>query len=321
MKRLLVNDFLTTIPGTRTFWHDLHDWFGMEFVGGDYVDLPALFEERFIQKPDDPTNITHADVTLIVRNATWFGPLAASATVPTISLLQDIVTEGPQRQMQDVVIATSTAVVFNSAFTAKHYTFSGPQSAVIPLPVDFEVFRPGNPMGLQQALSLPPGCVLWVGASQGAAAQVKGFDIFWSIVRANPDIPFVAVFKDSIPPSLPPNVRAYERVTHADLVNIIGACRMGLCTSRTESQHLAGIEMGACGLPLVVPPVGVYWQRADMPGVVVEDPNPASYGQALRTLRFSTFDPEAIRAHWMTDSHPEVCRLAWTALVTKTEAA
>jgi hypothetical protein len=39
MKRLIVNDCLTTIPGTKTFWHDLQEWFGAEFCGGAYEGL------------------------------------------------------------------------------------------------------------------------------------------------------------------------------------------------------------------------------------------------------------------------------------------
>ena len=69
MRRLLVNDIMTSIPGTKTFWHDLQEWFGMEFVGGDYNVLAKAAEGRlefFLQdgyagdeKPE-----------LIIRNAT-----------------------------------------------------------------------------------------------------------------------------------------------------------------------------------------------------------------------------------------------------------
>ena len=219
----------------------------MEFVGGDYQQLEAVVGN----------NIN--GTSLIIRNASFFGPLKASERVPTISLLQDIAVEGEQRKLQDAVIASSRVVMCNSAFTMQNY--KADNLRVIPLPVDFALFEPGNSMGLQQSLSLPDGCVCWIGASQGAAGHVKGWDMFLQVVRLNPDIPFVGVFKDQIPNEMPPNLRAYARLTHEELVRVIGACRVGLCTSRTESQHLAGIEIGACGLPMVAPPVGVYWQR------------------------------------------------------------
>jgi hypothetical protein len=80
MTRLLVNDVLTCIPGTRTFWSDLVEWFDMEFWGGDYAHL----DEKVT------TRATLAEPSLIIRNASYFGPLEASNHIPTISLLQDI---------------------------------------------------------------------------------------------------------------------------------------------------------------------------------------------------------------------------------------
>ena len=307
MKRLLVNDYLTTIPGTRTFWHDLQDWFDMEFVGGDYGTLAEIADAQA------------QDATLIIRNASWFPPMKASDKVPTISLLQDILTEGPQRRLQDEVMLSTTHVVYNSLFTETRYSRENNWS-IIPLPVDFSLFEPGNAMGLQQALSLPDSCVLWIGASQGAAGQVKGYDTFLSIVRTNPDIPFVAVFKDTMPPYCPPNLRMYERVAHEDLVRIIGACRVGLCTSRMESQHLAGIEMGACGLPLVASPVGTYWKRDDMPSVIVGDnATPEVYTTALRATLKTPGDPQQIRHYWQRSFDKPMIRHAWTNLINEVE--
>ena len=230
MRRLLVNDCLTCIPGTRTFWHDLVEWFECGTVEDDYATLA-----------DTADAVAEGDkTTLIIRNATYFPPLKASAAVPTISLLQDIITDGPMREMQEAVLRASDVVVFNSEFTKSKYNLMWKEALteagkirVIPLPVDFSMFQPENPMGLQQALSLPDGCVLWVGACQGAAGQVKGWDTFIRVVRTNPDIPFVCVTKDAPPDVVPPNLRVYSRLPHAELVKVMGACRVGLCTSRT----------------------------------------------------------------------------------------
>ena len=311
-KRLLVNDCLSALPDHRTFWHDLMEWFDMEFADGDYKDLKHAVESG------------RPDATLIVRNATWFPPIISSA--PQISLLQDIFADGPVREMQDAVIASSARTVFNSEFTASKYpcNLNDPlqvKRAVIPLPVDFRTFEPGNAMGLQQALSLPQGCVLWVGASQGAAGQIKGYDIFLSIVRQNPDIPFVAVFKDSMPEYAPTNLRMYCRLTHDELARVIGACSVGLCTSRMESQHLAGIEMGACGLPLVVPEVGTYWQREEMPGTIVMEGSPANYSSALRSIRMRSFNPESVRSYWSREFLPITIRDLWAELIKEVECS
>lgn len=314
MKRLLVNDMLSALPDHRTFWHLLKDWFDCEFVGGDYDTLPTQAKEAASYFDLGLSEWIQASV--LIRNASYFGPI--ETPVPQIALLQDIMPDGPQRAMQQAVIATCKAVVFNSAFTKSQY---GEMGQVIPLPVDFETFRPGNAMGLQQALGLPAGCTVWVGASQGAAGQVKGWDIFQMIVRLNPDLSFVAVFKDAIPDIIPPNLRAYARVTHEELARIIGASAVGLCTSRIESQHLAGIEMGACGLPLVVPPVGTYWQRENMPGIIESDLNVPAYSAAIRKMREQTFDRDLVRDSWRREFHPEVVRLQWTDLVARVEKA
>lgn len=326
MKRLLVNDCLTAIQGTRTFWHDLQEWFDMEFVGVDadqnysHLAVKADAVAGIIDQLEDGEVI---ETQLIIRNASWFGPLKASERIPTISLLQDIFEEGPQREMQEAVMETSKIVAFNSEFTKERYLRTKrpfvAKSPIVPLPVDFTLFEPGNAMGLQQALSLPDGCICWIGASQGAAGQVKGHDIFLSIVRQNPDLHFVAVFKDAAPEYGPPNMRTFTRLPHEELVKVIGACRVGLCTSRVESQHLAGIEMGACGLPLVAPAVGAYWKREDMPGVVVDETTPTAYASAIRAALGNLGDPQSTRAYWEREFSKAVVREEWEALVKEVE--
>ena len=318
VRRLLVNDALNQI-GERTFWHDLQEWFGMDFVGAPFETLTGHADALALE----------GTVSLIVRNASYFAPLKASATIPTISLLQDVFSEGPIREMQIRVAESSREVVFNSAYTQSQYGALS-RSRVIPLPVDFSVFEPGNPQGLQQALSLPDGCVCWVGASQGAAGHVKGFDIFLQIVRLNPDIPFVAVFKDAMPDSIPPNLRCYVKLPQDELARAMGACRVGLCTSRTESQHLAGTEMGGCGLPLVVPNVGTYWGRdaIGFPGTIysseVRDNHPPILSSAI-TAALRGIDhnksQDLIRSYWQKEFSKEVVRKQWEALVTEIEHA
>jgi len=345
MKRLLVNDVLTCIPGTRTFWSDLEEWFSMQFIGDAYATLVDT-----VDKQSD-------GASLIIRNASYFGPLKSSQSwggdscpdcdgpmkrcgkhgdageppfeyhqgIPTISLLQDIMAEGPGRKMQEAGIRSSHSGVFNSNFTSSRYPQFPPnlqelkKYCFIPLPVDFDLFQPGNPMGLQQELSLPDNCVLWIGASEGPAGQVKGVDIFLSIVRMNPDINFVAVFKDKWLDYCPPNMRMFTRQSHAELVKIIGACRVGLCTSRTESQHLAGIEMGACGLPMVAANVGTYWKRDRVPGAFIRVDDPKEYSGEIRHTLETRLKPESIRAYWQKEFDRPVVKAKWEELVKEAE--
>jgi hypothetical protein len=309
---------LSALPGHRTFWNDLKEWFDMEFVGGEYGHLAEIAERASWVEADAK------EVPLLIRNASWFQPIRSIVPLPTISLLQDIFEEGPAREMQEAVIRSSHATVFNSMFTADKYSkFYGDSalralSHVFPLPVDFSVFAPGNAMGLQQALSLPDGCICWIGASQGAAGQVKGWDILLQIARLNPDLSFVAVFKDAAPPYVPPNMRTYVRLSQEELAKVIGACRVGMCTSRMESQHLAGIEMGACGLPMVAPEVGIYWKR-NFPGVPISDEG--SYSAAIRGTLPRYFPPDVVREYWRKEFDREIIREKWTALIAEVECS
>ncbi len=315
MKRLLVNDALTQIEGTKTFWHDLQEWFGLRFIGADYSMLIDHVEAEMAGISDN-----YEGTSLIIRNASYFGPIKSD--IPTISLLQDIFQEGESREMQEEVIRRSHATVFNSEFTADKYSeFYGDSAAralshTIPLPVDFSIFEPGNAMGLQTAYSLPDGCVCWVGAQ----SEIKGWDIFLQVVRQNPDISFVAVFKDSIPIQMPPNMRAFHRLPTEELVKVIGACRVGLCTSRMESQHLAGIEMGACGLPMVAPPVGVYYERKTLPGTLVQDATVEAFTAAVRVALARPNDAQAIRAYWKEEFDKPVIKARWKRIVEEVES-
>jgi len=308
-KRILVNDTMATL-NHRTLWHDLLEWFDMEFHGGSFPSLAESCDKEL------------KDATLIIRNGSYFGPLEISSEVPTISLLQDIFDSGPAKKMQEHVLASSTYIVFNSHFTESFYPVTEPEvgrrSRVIPLPVNLDIFEIGNPMGLQQNLSLPDGCVCWIGACR-EAASVKGYDIFMQIVRLNPDIPFVAVFKDPPPDYAPPNLRIYSQQTHEELAKIIGACRVGLCTSRMETQHLAGIEMGACGLPVVAPNVGTYWNRKDIPGQVCMEYDVESFVSALRAVRQETWDRKAVRNYWEGEFSKEVIKKQWEEVVKEVE--
>jgi hypothetical protein len=300
MKVVVVNDAITQIPGTRTFWSDLVEWFGAEFVCAPFQDLPAL--------------ASSIECDVMIRNGSYWPAITSNAK--QVSLIQDIFDDSPLRAMQREAIASSVPI-YNSSFTAEKCGDAG--GKVIPLPVDFRSFEPQNAMGCQQALGLPDGCICWVGATQGPAGHVKGYDIFLKIVRMNPDLHFVGVFKDAIPDSFPPNLRCFLRLTHEELVKVIGACRVGLCTSRMESQHLAGIEMGACGLKLIVPDTGVYWKREDLPIWRVTDPTPQNYAASIRgVLPESSFN-EHVRGLWQKEFDRPVIRAQWEKLIAEVE--
>ena len=132
-KGWLVNDTLTCIPGTKTFWHDLLEWIPNLYDKCNgytpYHLLPSNIESQWNNgdKPD-----------YIIRNATYFRSL--NIPVKTISLLQDL---SHNNQEQINVCNSSDIVVFNSPYTQSHYVDKiTSKNVMIPLGVDFDKFKP-----------------------------------------------------------------------------------------------------------------------------------------------------------------------------------
>jgi hypothetical protein len=147
--------------------------------------------------------------------------------------------------------------------------------------------------------------VCWIGAK----SLIKGYDILVDLVMST-DFTFTLIMKDDIHLTHP-RVRTFNRVPHAELPAIINSCRVGLCTSRVETQHLAGIEMGACGLPMLTTDVGIYWNR---PGSTSWGIHSIRHLEATGMMDLLTIKLEtgAIRNYWIQqDVDRESCRKAW----------
>lgn len=244
----LVNDCLTCIPGTKTLWHDLLD------VIPGLIDKTGGFTGAGKLESKIESEYAHSKPDYIIRNATYFRKI--NVPVKTISLLQDIV-DGPLRQRQIDVCNNSSVVIFNSPYTYNTYkdVVNPPQSEIIPLGVDFNMFKPIEKNGLIDKYGILPNSILFV----GSVGAVKGFDIMMDCVN-NGHYNYCFVMKDDFNVSHP-RIRVFNRIPHSSLIEIYNACAMLVCTSRTETQHLAGIEAAACGLPIVASNVGAYYNR------------------------------------------------------------
>ena len=244
MKRgWLVNDTLTCIPNTKTFWHDLLEWFP-ELVDktGGYTNFSTL-----------PNNIER-DANLngspdyIIRNCTFFRKM--NIKTKTISLLQDYY---PNDNQQIDVANNSDVVVFNSPFTQSLY---GDQIKsrveIIPLGVNSNIFTKTN--SYSNELGILPDSILFVGA---ATTYPKGFDLLMKIIN-NTNYNFCLVMKDDFNINHP-RVKVFNKVSQELIVKIYNSCKIILCTSKMETLHLGGVEAGMCGLPVIATNVGVYY--------------------------------------------------------------
>ena len=299
----IVNDALAQGAGQSTLWHHLVSWFNGEFIGGEYSGLGNVAAEK----------LAGVSAGVCVRNASWFP--AFDCAIPVISLLQDVLPEGhPGRPQQVEVCQRSALIVANSRWTLSQYPeLTGLPTKIIPLPVDFHVFRLREDAdALRTKWNIRPGSVCWVGSGD----VVKGYDILHRLIGQT-GFNYVVVRKDKVngpdwPDAWGGRCRNFGQLPQADLAEIMGACAIGLVTSRAETQHLAGIEMAACGLNVVfINPVGVY---ADGPPWSI----PATGGTIIEALKSAIGQHESAGVAAVVREGPwsiEACRSAWTEAV------
>ena len=259
----LINDCLTCIPGTKTFWHNLLDWFPEledKTNGCTYFSVLAekIENELKLIKPD-----------YIIRNGTYFRRL--NTAVPTISLIQDI---HLNNDVQMDVINNSSVVVFNSEYVYEKYRskISGsPTIRICPLGVDFNFFKPVEVIHP----AVLPNSILFIGA---ANTYPKGFNVLLDIMNVMTDQNFCLIMKDDfsmneLPEALHERVRIFNRVGQETVRAIMNSCIAAVCTSYEETQHLSGIECAACNIPIVARAVGIYYDNRNSQewGFIAED--------------------------------------------------
>lgn len=250
-KGWMINDCLTCIPGTRTFWHDLLGWFPsvIDKTNG-YTPFGRLADyiESEVTKYGTPD--------FIIRNATYFRKLNFQGK--TISFLQDCCV-GELRSQQIDVCNHSDITICNSSFTKSKYENElSCQIEIIPIGTDFDLFKPlANIDNLRRKWGILENSILFVGSTN----QIKGFSLIEELIQKN-EYNFCLVMKDDYK-SLNPRVRVFNKINHQNLVEIMNCCKLLLCTSLVETLHLAGIEAGACNIPILVTNVGAYFGLED----------------------------------------------------------
>jgi len=299
----LVNDCLTCIPGTQTFWHNLLNWFPelIDKTNG-YTDYSILAECIELQlsstKPD-----------YIIRNGSYFRRIHTN--IKTISLIQDIIINN---DMQKDVIHTSTIVVFNTNYVYqkyKHLIKDESSYRIFPLGVDFDFFHPI----LQRHPDVLPNSILFIGSS---SYNPKGFDIMLHIMHTMEHRNFCLIMKDSysihdLPESLRHRVRIFNRVNQEAVRLIINSCSIGVCTSREETQHLSGIECGACNIPMIGREVGFYYDCKDSTewGLIATDDTYVEKIDYMMT-HLNEFRP---REYLINKYSTEHCKMNWIQLI------
>lgn len=241
----LVNDTLTCIPGTKTFWHNLLEWFPflIDKTNGytNYGILPSVIEHEFTLSNNKPY--------YIIRNGTYFRSLNIDSK--TVTLIQDIQT-GETFIQQIQTINESDVVIFNSNYVYNKYSsfMKHDRYKIIPLGINFHLFKPSQ----NKYPGVLPNSILYIGDSSN---YPKGFDTVLKIVEEMKDQNFCFIMKDDYKIDNP-RIKVFNKISNEDVIKIINACICAICTSKEETQHLAGIECGACNIPIISTSVGLY---------------------------------------------------------------
>jgi glycosyltransferase involved in cell wall biosynthesis len=292
MNTWIVNDKLTCIPGTKTFWHMLLEIEGTVDKTGR--PFPTLAES--IEGCTDPCD-------LIIRNGTFFRWM--NKDCKTISLIQDrYVNDAVQRDCMRM----SDHTVFNTNYTRDKYLEDGVpirEYSVIPLGVNEELFKPIPKLFENKRKR---------GIFVGDYNSTKNTAEFHQICRSRDDLDFIYVSKLGNSINLPNvmNVRGgADEVRMAELYNMSDFCVM---CSPTETLHLASIEAALCDVPVVGTRTG--WLSSnfgDSAGVIVDD---RSWNLAINQVLGMDFEP---RKHILerTPFTWKACRTSWQSLITQ----
>ena len=267
----LVNDCLTCIPNTKTFWHFLLEGVtGLEDKTGGYTPFNIL-----ASKVENEYKLSDIKPDYIIRNATFFDNI--NVHIPTISLLQDPYDVGSGIFKKQVEVCNNSShVVYNSEYTKERYhKFIHRPSSVIKLGTNSNLCYP------QGKVQKNKNTIIYVGSSN---ENFKGFSLIKQLIKYT-EYNFILVMKDDFQMSHS-RVSVYNKINQEKLVSLLNKSDLLVCTSRHETLHLAGIEAMFCNVPVVASDVGIYCEIKNDKrwGKIVDNHDLLSYIRAIEEI-------------------------------------
>lgn len=290
----IVNDYLTCIAGTETFWHLLLSIEGtVDKTGKSFRVLADSIE-------NDPEFCD-----LIIRNASFFRRIRRDCK--QIAFLQDIA-EDKERQIN--VCKNADCVVFNSHFTRSaydDYLSMFERVEVIPIGVNEGLFKPtaGGSLfdnGFKTAIFV------------GDLNVTKGGELFRAIVRNNRHINFIYVSKMGCRIN-EPNVKNFPGgINEIGMARLYNFADFSIMCSPVETLHLASIEAALCGKPVIGTRTGWLADNfSDECGVIVDRYTVEAFSAAIEEVSHEYFSP---REHILSTPYVWAnCKASWEALI------
>lgn len=300
----LVNDCLTCIPDTKTLWHDLLEWFPrLEDKTNGYTPYPKLADR--IEKEYNEAKIKP---DYIIRNGTYFRKL--NINIPTFALIQDT----KNNQMQTEVINSVDCIIFSSHQTYKIYSnrISPKNWRVIEWASDFNFWKPIE----ERHPDVLPNSIIFIGDSSHVK---KGFHRVLNLINSMTDFNFCLIMKDDttldiIPEKSRNRVKIFNKVPRETVRLLMNSSVCGICTSGMEEGHWAGIELGACNIPMVSRPMGRYLDNIDGIGMWGELADDDKFADTIRKV-ISNKDSYSPREYYSKEYTHERFKEKWIDVV------
>lgn len=248
----ICNDTIQGTMGERVMWGVLTDELPRA-IGLDARTSPG--RGSFSRHIANDLEKNHPSVRVIVQNATFMDVI--NPDLYTIVYLQDDLRRmGRPSKQQERNLAQANLVVTNSRITAAFYPEY--DCEIIPIGTDHHLFTPHDREQMRVKHDIPQGRV---GIFVGALDEIKGWSRISHIIRNRQDVFWIVVSKDQNPFESP-NARVYRRLPQAVLAELMSASDFFMIGSPVETQCLAALEAGFCGLPVIMPDTGIF---ADLP--------------------------------------------------------
>jgi len=209
--------------------------------------------------------------------------------------------------------ARGKLLLSNSEQTAEEVRrYFGRSSITLWLPLDTQVFRPGD----QKAARVRLGVVAEqpIGLFVGSTAPMKNFPMVWALVEALPQVRWLMALRGDVPAEVAehPRISVYRDAGKDLLPLLYSAADFSICPSLYEPFGYVVAEALACGTPVIATPGGA--SRLLMCGAPLERllvANPHSLNQFLSAVTELLRAPETYRAAVLERARPEIER--WMA--------